>query len=91
MCWYQLKKQGVLIAISKKLNWHTTRVSSRPEGQQTIVQGNMLCKHWALVGVYASQLPRKVFFQQLIKELVTGGGECAVMGDINVVMNDKLD
>lgn len=87
-----VKNRGILIGISKNLNWHNTRVTLGIEGQWLIVQGNMLGRNWTLVGIYAPQTARKDFFHQLLKDLVQlEAGNMVLMGDFIGVMDDKLD
>lgn len=49
----QVKKRGVLIGISKRLNWNGTIEFDDKNGQILLLKGQLEGMTWTIVGIYA--------------------------------------
>lgn len=85
-------KSGVCLGVSMKLQWEGYIVHNDVEGCFLIVKGSMCDIWWILVGVYAPQSGRGIFFTNLIEKIYQfAEGNLILMEDFNVVLNVYSD
>lgn len=58
----EMKKRGVMIGLSKRLNWQMHEIVADPEGQSLLIHGEIREAQWTIVGIYAPQTKKNCFF-----------------------------
>lgn len=87
-----VKKRGVLIGLSHRLNWQELNSIADPAGQFLILQGLIKGIKWTLIVPYVPHSNKLEFFVQLIKTINNFFiGNMIIMGDFNAVMDTRLD
>ncbi len=86
------RRRGVIILISKGVNFECQKEIKDKEGRYVIVKGTINNNTVTLVNVYAPPESNKQYFKLLFdivaKEME---GVCICGGDLNIVLNHDLD
>lgn len=81
-----------MIGFLSKVQWQAQRTIVDPDGQYLTTQGLLIGKLWTLAGIYTPQQQKGEFFNLLIKDLESfADANLIPIGDINAVMDQKLD
>lgn len=85
-------KRGVVILISKKLNFECTHIKKDPDGRFVLICGNLQGVLVTVLNVYAPPMSEWNFFKQIFELIVSDvQGTLISGGDFNVRLHSILD
>ena len=83
--------RGVGILISKSSELEVVSSDKDDVGRYVIVQFKVGCEYFVLANVYAPNKDNPLFFSELVNKMMNLEGKKMIIGDFNLILDNKLD